>query len=81
MKKALIILAVLTLFAMISGGLYTTLAKLDSVEDEVNEYALMNPFPLRASLGTLRVGTIKMLVIFFLTSINHPLMLTIPLDK
>ena len=45
MKKTLIILTVLTLLGMAGGGLYTTLANLDTVEDEVNEYASMDPFP------------------------------------
>jgi hypothetical protein len=45
MKKILTILMVLIVFGMIGGGLYNTLAKLDAVEEEVNEYASMNPFP------------------------------------
>ena len=45
MKKTLTILMVLIVFGMIGGGLYNTLAKLDAVEEEVSEYASMNPFP------------------------------------
>jgi hypothetical protein len=47
MKKTLIILTVLIALGMIGGGLYTTLANLDTVEEEVEveEYALMNAFP------------------------------------
>ena len=45
MKKIFTILIVLIVFGMIGGGLYTTLANLDAVEEEVIEYAAMNPFP------------------------------------
>ena len=45
MRKALIILTVLTLIGMAGGGLYATLADLDSVGNEVNEYAALDPFP------------------------------------
>ena len=45
MKKTFIILIVLIVFGMIGGELYNTLAKLDAVEEEVSEYASMNPFP------------------------------------
>ena len=45
MKKTLIILTVLITIGMITGGLYTTLANLDTVDREMNEYASMNPFP------------------------------------
>ena len=44
MKKTLAILTVLILIGMAGGGLYTTLANLDTVE-EVQEYAAMDPFP------------------------------------
>ena len=45
MKKILIMLTVLMLLGMVGGGLYNTLAKLDTVGEEVNEYTSMNPFP------------------------------------
>ncbi|MCK5513716.1 MAG: hypothetical protein KAJ00_04400 [Deltaproteobacteria bacterium] len=45
MKKMFVILMVLIVFGMIGGELYNTLAKLDAVEEEVSEYASMNPFP------------------------------------
>ena len=45
MKKTFIILMVLIVFGVIGEGLYNTLAKLDAVEEEVSEYASMNPFP------------------------------------
>ena len=45
MKKTLIILTVLILLGMVGGGIYTTLANLDPVEDEMNEYAALDPFP------------------------------------
>ena len=45
MKKTLIILTVVILLGVLGGGLYTTLANLDTVEKETNEYALMNAFP------------------------------------
>lgn len=45
MKKTLIILTILTLLGMVGGGLYTTLANLDTVENNVREYAAMDPFP------------------------------------
>ena len=45
MKKTLTILMVLITLSMIGGGLYNTLANLDVIEEEVNEYASMSPFP------------------------------------
>ena len=44
MKKTLMILTVLIILGMVGGGLYTTLANLDTVE-EVQEYAALDPFP------------------------------------
>ena len=45
MKKILTILVALTVLGMVGGGLYNTVAKLDVVDEEVSEYASMNPFP------------------------------------
>ena len=45
MKKTLTILMVLIALSMIGGGLYNTLANLDVVDEEANEYVSMNPFP------------------------------------
>ncbi len=45
MKKILTILVALTVLGMVGGGLYNTVANLDAVEEEVSEYASMNPFP------------------------------------
>ena len=45
MKKTFTILMVLIALGMIGGGLYHTLANLGAVEEEVSEYASMNPFP------------------------------------
>ena len=44
MKKILTILVALIVLGMVGGGLYNTVAKLDAVEEEVREYASMNPF-------------------------------------
>ena len=44
MKKILTILTVLIALGMVGGGLYNTLANLDTVE-ELQEYAATNPFP------------------------------------
>ena len=44
MKKILTILVALTVLGMVGGGLYNTVANLDAVEEEVSEYASMNPF-------------------------------------
>jgi len=44
MKKIVTILTVSILLGMLGGGLYNTLANLDTVE-EVQEYAAMDPFP------------------------------------
>ena len=44
MKKILTILMVLIALGMIGGGLYNTLANLDTVEEDVSECAAMNPF-------------------------------------
>jgi len=44
MKKILTILTVLIALGMAGGGLYNTLANLDTVE-ELQEYAATNPFP------------------------------------
>jgi hypothetical protein len=45
MKKILTILVALTVLGMVGGGLYNTVANLDAVEEEVSEYASMDPFP------------------------------------
>ena len=45
MRKVFTIMMVLIALGMIGGGLYNTLAKLDAVEEEVSEYASMDPFP------------------------------------
>ena len=45
MKKTLTILMVLNVCGMIGGGLYNTLANLDTIEEEESQYASMNPFP------------------------------------
>ena len=45
MRKVLVILMVSIILGMLGGSLYTTLAKLDTVGEEVNEYASLNPFP------------------------------------
>lgn len=45
MKKIFTILMIVIVFGMIGGGLYNTLAKFDAVQEEVGEYASMNPFP------------------------------------
>lgn len=44
MKKTLIILITLLSLGLLGGGLYTTLANLDTVEPEMNNYAAMTPF-------------------------------------
>ena len=45
MRKALIILTVLTLVGTIGEVLYTTIAKLDATEDVKQQYASAHPFP------------------------------------
>ena len=45
MKKTLVILMALLSLGLMGGGLYTTLANLDTVEPDANEFAAMNPFP------------------------------------
>jgi hypothetical protein len=45
MKKTLIILIALLSLGLLGGGLYTTIANLDTVEPDVNGFAAMNPFP------------------------------------
>ena len=45
MKKAIIILIALLSLGMLGGGLYTTLANLDTVEPDAKDYAGMTPFP------------------------------------
>ena len=45
MKKTIVILIALLSLGLLGGGLYTTLANLDTVEPEMNEYVAMNPFP------------------------------------
>ena len=45
MKKTIIILITLLSLGLLGGGLYNTLAQLDTVESELNGYAAMNPFP------------------------------------
>ena len=45
MKKVFTILMVLIALGMIGGGLYTTLANLDTGEEEVGETAAIDPFP------------------------------------
>ena len=44
MKKTLTILTVIIVLGMLGGGLYNTLANLDTVEEEVQECASTNPF-------------------------------------
>ena len=45
MKKVLMVFTVLMLVGTIGGVLYTTIAKLDAVEEMKQEYASTNPFP------------------------------------
>ena len=45
MKKSIIILIALLSLGLLGGELYTTLANLDTVEQDANDYAAMNPFP------------------------------------
>ena len=45
MKKTIIILIALLSLGIIGGGLVTTLANLDTVQPDVNNYTAINPFP------------------------------------
>ena len=45
MKKTIIILIALLSLGMLGGGLYTTLANLNSAEPEMSDYTSMNAFP------------------------------------
>jgi len=49
MQKTVVILIALLSLDLLRGGLVTTLANLDTVEPDVNEYAELNPFPYEMS--------------------------------